>query len=59
MANALDQSHKQKFKNVKAAVKGRELVITIETMDDIALEKALFDAKKDQLQDRVNEMLFL
>ena len=27
------------------AVKGRELVITIETMDDIALEKALFDAK--------------
>ena len=31
--------------NIKAAVKGRELVITIETMDDIALEKALFDAK--------------
>ena len=26
-------------------LKGRELVITIETMDDIALEKALFDAK--------------
>ena len=45
LADAMDRSHKQKFKNVKAAVKGRELVITIETMDDIALEKALFDAK--------------
>jgi exopolyphosphatase/guanosine-5'-triphosphate,3'-diphosphate pyrophosphatase len=45
VSNAMDRSHKQKFKNIKAAVKGRELVITIETMDDIALEKALFDAK--------------
>ena len=45
VSNAMDRSHKQKIKKVKAAVKGRELVITIETMDGIALEKALFDAK--------------
>ena len=45
LSNAMDRSHKQKFKNVRAAVKGKELVITIETDDDIALEKALFDAK--------------
>ena len=45
VSNAMDRSHKQKFKNVRAAVKGKELVITIETDDDIALEKALFDAK--------------
>ncbi len=45
VSNAMDRSHKQKFKNVRAAVKGRELVITIETMDDIALEKALFNSK--------------
>lgn len=45
VSNAMDRSHKQKFKNVRAAVKGKELVITIETGDDIALEKALFDAK--------------
>ena len=45
VSNAMDRSHKQKFKNVKAAIKGRELVITIETLDDIALEKALFNAK--------------
>lgn len=45
VSNAMDRSHKQKFKNVKAAVRGKELIITIETEDDIALEKALFDAK--------------
>lgn len=45
VSNAMDRSHKQKFKNVRAAIKGKELVITIETEDDIALEKALFDAK--------------
>lgn len=45
VSNAMDRSHKQKFKNVRAAVKGRELVITVETVDDIALEKALFQTK--------------
>ncbi len=45
VSNAMDRSHKQKFKNVHAAIRGKELVITIETVDDIALEKALFDAK--------------
>ncbi|MGN0141299.1 MAG: phosphatase [Roseburia sp.] len=45
VSNAMDRSHKQKFKNVRVAVKGKELVITVETMDDIALEKALFEAK--------------
>lgn len=45
VSNAMDRSHKQKFKNVRVAVKGKELIITIETEGDIALEKALFDAK--------------
>lgn len=45
VSNAMDRSHKQKFKNVRASVRGKELMITIETEDDIALEKALFDAK--------------
>jgi exopolyphosphatase/guanosine-5'-triphosphate,3'-diphosphate pyrophosphatase len=45
VSNAMDRSHKQKFKNVKVALKGKELVITVETEDDIALEKALFEAK--------------
>lgn len=45
VSNAMDRSHKQKFKNVKVAIKEKELVITIETLDDIALEKTLFDSK--------------
>ncbi|MCI5873781.1 MAG: HD domain-containing protein [Clostridiales bacterium] len=45
VSNAMDRSHKQKFKNVKAQLRGKELVITIETAEDIALEKTLFDAK--------------
>lgn len=31
VANAMDRSHKQKFKNVKTSVSGRNLIITIET----------------------------
>lgn len=50
VSNAMDRSNKQKFKNVKAAIRDKELVITIETVDDIALEKALFDAKTDYFE---------
>lgn len=45
VANALDQSHKQKFKDIKIELKGRNLVITVYTLDDISLEQALFEAK--------------
>ncbi len=45
VSNAMDRSHKQKFKNVKAVIKEKELVITIETEGDAVLEKALFDTK--------------
>ena len=45
VANALDQSHKQKFKNIRIAVKDRNLVFTVETFEDISLEEALFEAK--------------
>ncbi len=45
VSNAMDRSHRQKFKNVKAGISGKKLVITIETADDIILEKGLFDSK--------------
>ena len=47
VSNAMDRSHKQKFKNVKAAIRGKELVITIETVDNIILEKGLFSVKAE------------
>jgi exopolyphosphatase/guanosine-5'-triphosphate,3'-diphosphate pyrophosphatase len=42
VANSLDRTHKQKFKDVKVTVKDRELIINIDTRDDITLEKGLF-----------------
>lgn len=45
VANALDQSHKQKFKNIRIGVKNHELVFTVEALEDISLEQAMFDAK--------------
>lgn len=51
VANAMDRSHKQKFKNVKAGVKDRQLIISIETTDHMPLEKTLFDAKAGMFQD--------
>ncbi|MGN0415130.1 MAG: Ppx/GppA phosphatase family protein [Agathobacter sp.] len=45
VANALDQSHRQKFKNIRIAVRNRQLVFTVEVFEDISLEQALFEAK--------------
>ncbi len=47
VSNAMDRSHKQKFKNVKVALRDKQLVITIETVDDITLEKGLFAVKAE------------
>jgi exopolyphosphatase/guanosine-5'-triphosphate,3'-diphosphate pyrophosphatase len=45
VANALDQSHRQKFKDIRISLKGHSLVITVEALEDISLEQALFEAK--------------
>jgi exopolyphosphatase/guanosine-5'-triphosphate,3'-diphosphate pyrophosphatase len=45
VANALDQSHKQKFKDIRIAVRDRHLVITVEAYEDIALEQVLFEQR--------------
>lgn len=42
LANGLDRSHKQKFKYVKTALKDNQLIITVDTNEDITLEKGLF-----------------
>lgn len=47
VANGLDRSHKQKFKDVKTSLKDGSLVITVDTDDDITLEKGLFTEKAE------------
>lgn len=47
IANGLDRSHKQKFKNVKTALKDEQLIITVDASLDITLEKGLFKKRAD------------
>lgn len=47
IANAMDRSHRQKLKKMKVFLKQEELVIQVETLEDISLELALFSQKAD------------
>ena len=47
LANGLDRSHKQKFKDVKIALKDDELVFTVSTSVDITLERGLFNNRAE------------
>ncbi len=47
VANGLDRSHKQKFKDVKTVVKDGQLVIHVDTAADITLERGLFTKRAD------------
>lgn len=47
LANSLDRSHKQKMKGAKAVLKDGELVLTVNTQEDITLEKGFFEASTD------------
>lgn len=42
VANGLDRSHKQKLKGVRATLKEEELILTLDSQEDIVLEKGLF-----------------
>ncbi len=45
MASGMDRSHKQKFKEIKAVLKDERLILTVDTEEDITLEKGLFDLR--------------
>ncbi|MCH5258924.1 MAG: HD domain-containing protein [Lachnospiraceae bacterium] len=47
IANGLDRSHKQKFKNVKTTLKEEQLIITVDASLDVTLEKGLFSKRAD------------
>lgn len=47
VANAMDRSHKQKANSYQIVVKDKQLVITVDTLYDLALERGLFDDKAD------------
>ncbi len=43
MASSLDRSNKQKFAGIKATLAEDELVLTMDSMEDISLEKRFFE----------------
>ncbi|MBP7347531.1 MAG: HD domain-containing protein [Butyrivibrio sp.] len=43
VANGLDRTHRQKFKDVHVMLKENELVINVDTMNDITVEQGLFN----------------
>lgn len=47
IANGLDRSHKQKFKDIKTSLQDEKLFITIDASVDITLEKGLFYKRAD------------
>lgn len=47
IANGMDRSHKQKFRDVKTALRENKLIITVDTNEDITLEKGMFDKRAD------------
>lgn len=44
LATGLDRSHKQKLKGLRAALKENQLVLTVDTQEDITLEKGFVEA---------------
>ncbi|MDO5475627.1 MAG: HD domain-containing protein [Eubacteriales bacterium] len=47
VANALDRSHREKFSTLQIRNQDRKMVITVETGEDISLEKGLFAQRAD------------
>lgn len=47
VANALDRSHKQKVEEMKASLRDKELILTIDTDEDLTLEEGLLTEKAD------------
>lgn len=54
IANGLDRSHKQKFKNAKISLKDRELIFQVDSGDDITLEKGLFASRSNFFEEVYN-----
>ena len=51
IANSLDRSHKQKLKGLKAALRENQLILTVDTLEDITLEKGFFEVRADFFQE--------
>lgn len=51
VANGLDRSHKQKFKNIKVSIKDKDFIVTVNTEKDITLEIGLLKERANFFED--------
>ncbi len=51
MASGLDRSHKQKLKGLKAVLQENKLILTVDTQEDITLEKGFFERRGEFFQE--------
>jgi len=51
MASGLDRSHKQKLKGLKASLQDNRLILTVDTQEDITLEKGYFERRGEFFQE--------
>ena len=51
LANGMDRSHKQKLKGLKAALKDGKLILTVDTQEDIILEKGFVEVNAEFFQE--------
>lgn len=51
LANSLDRSHKQKLRGMKAQLTDKELILTVQTQEDVTLENGFFDISSEFFQE--------
>ena len=51
LANSLDRSHRQKLKGVKAQLVENELILTVDTQEDVTLERGYMDMSIEFFQE--------
>ena len=51
LASALDRSHKQKMKSIKAELRDNQLLLFVDTQEDITLEKGFFEVREEFFQE--------
>ena len=51
LASGLDRSHKQTLKGLTAALRDNQLILSVDTTEDITLEKGFFEEKAEFFQE--------
>jgi exopolyphosphatase/guanosine-5'-triphosphate,3'-diphosphate pyrophosphatase len=51
VSNAMDRSHKQKIQELRVSIKDNQMLLTVDTLEDITLEQGLLREKAEFFED--------